>query len=983
MTDRLGPYRLLRVLGKGAFGVVYEARREGEERPVALKVLRDPESLGQDEVRRFRLEGLVAQRLDAAGLVSVYEMDQAEGQVYIAMELVEGETLKQRLKRGPLPAPEAARIVHQLALCMAEVHRAGVLHRDLKPANVLLDRAGRPRISDFGLARDRSLARSLTQTGELIGTPAYMAPEQARGRRDLDHRVDVYALGAIFFECLTARRVHTGHTLHQLVHQIAHREVEPPSQLVPGLPPACDAICARALAKDRGDRHMDCEALALDLEALLAPARRAGEGAGRPLALGLGALALAGLAGYGLSSALSDPAAAPAVSASTPAASATPSPSATPLDLDEELRRQLEKAAAATSIAELEQRVAAACAQARAAGRVEWVERAKLVQARALISKGHYDAARAYLERERDSWRGEASERAALLRVYAVMGQRSGWSQTTVELDRLCKQTSTRSVVGLTARAWLHLNLTSRWRTRSERDREKHLASCESFAREACALDPEFLSARLALAAALTRREDPAADEQWRRAYEQAPADSRVPWSEANAFRRGSNEREERARDRYLELTRGASSYVRARYLRSRGWERVRHGLAGAEEDLRESIARRPFEVRGHLGLAVLALRAGERERAKRELALAKALEPERGRRASDVEGRVRRDLPPQEARLLLRLVDEVRDESRWLEPLPPEHAQALREPLRLAIGGESFAKVERALAASKRSPDDRRAALLRARIAVSRDLYDLAEAALSDAAALGASEPALALLRADLASRRGRRREAARRYRALAQGEGLEARCAAAELALLEGKLERVRELSSALRVERPDLGRGHILYSFARCDADPVEALMSAASARARQGDLDARALIAQHLAHIFCIERRLRAWLPTEQLHLIPILSPSAHARLVITQTLLHLYQVERQPQALDQAEQALARGIQLEPTHPELYLVQGRIRLLRRAQAAEVLESWARFHELDPDRSLPPADRALFSRLFPAQVSALDQLFAPAR
>jgi len=978
VADRLGPYRLLRVLGKGAFGVVYEAQREGHERRVALKVLRDSETLGNDELRRFRLEGKIAQRLDAAGLVSVYEMDQAEGQVYIAMELVEGETLKERLKHGPLPVPEAARIVHQLALCMSEVHAAGVLHRDLKPANVLLDRGGRPRISDFGLAKDRSLARSLTQTGELIGTPAYMAPEQARGRRDLDHRVDVYALGAIFYECLTGRRVHTGHTIHQLVHQIAHEEVPPPSQLMPGIPAACDAICARALAKDRGDRHMNCEALALDLEALLAPERAERSGLARPLALGVGALLLAGLTGYGVSLSLS---AGPPTSSPGPAPSlsASPEPSHTPLDLEDDLRQQLDRAAAASSLAELEQRISAACAQALEAGRHEWVERAKLVQARTLVTKGHYREATAYLDREQGSLSGEARERAGLLRVYAIMGQRSGWSQTVVELDRLAKQTSAGSLVGLTARSWLHLNLASRWRSRNREEREQHLESAERFAREACRTDPDFLSACLALASVLTRREAAEAEAHWKRAYELGPQDSRVPWAEANAFRRGAEAREERARDRYLELTRGARSYVRARYLLSRGWERVRQGLAGAEEDLREVAEERPFELRAHLGLSVLAMRAGEPERAKREFALAAALGPERGRRALTITERIRQDLRPDDAARLLQLASKALDATSWLEPLPKEHGRALAEALTLTVTGANYEEVRAELAGSVREPDDLQATLLRADIAVGRDLYDLAQQFIAQAVELGAPAPRVALLQADLAARRGQRVEALRRYRDLAQGEGVEAQCAKAELALIEGDLRTTAKVAAALRVSRPDLGRGHILFSLASAAADPVAALMSAASARARQGDLDVRALIAQHLAHMMCLNLGLRAWVPSEQVSLIPSLSPSAHARVVVAQTVLQVFQIERRPDILRQAETILARGIELEPTYPDLYLLEGRIRMLSGGKPSEVLESWGRFHELDSGRSLPRPDRALFGKLFPAELPQLEQLF----
>ncbi|MCO5172095.1 MAG: serine/threonine protein kinase [Planctomycetes bacterium] len=278
----IGGYEVVAELGRGAFGVVYEVRRPGLERAFALKVLlragEDPELLA-----RFRLEAQVASKLHHPGVVGVFDAGQHGELPFLVMELCHGQTLRDRLRRGPLAPVDAARLVAEVARAVAFAHGHGVLHRDLKPANIIIDAStGRPRVTDFGLARDRSLARSMTRTGDVVGTPAYAAPEQLRGERGLDARVDVYALGVVLYECLTGERPFVGADVVSLAEQVLHGPLRPPRALTPGVPGALEEACLRALARERFQRTPTASALADELEAAVAssveaPAGRASE----------------------------------------------------------------------------------------------------------------------------------------------------------------------------------------------------------------------------------------------------------------------------------------------------------------------------------------------------------------------------------------------------------------------------------------------------------------------------------------------------------------------------------------------------------------------------------------------------------------------------------------------------------------------------------------------------------------------------------
>ena len=295
---QIGPYLLLSKLGQGGMGIVFRARHRESGREVALKGL----AVGGDDslLRRFTREAQAQAQVDDHPYVArIRESGSAAGYVYLAMDLLEGGDLGQRLRRGRLEQAEAASLVARLAQGVAHCHARGILHRDLKPGNVLFDDEGRPKLVDFGLARLEPGRSSLTKTGELLGTPAYMAPEQALGDPDqIDERSDVYALGAILYHCLTGERTFRGASTLEVLSQVVTEEPPAPSRLAP-VDPALEVICLRALAKDRAERYPSAAALAEALAEWEAGQAPPPARAGGAIALGgalLLALALAGAA---------------------------------------------------------------------------------------------------------------------------------------------------------------------------------------------------------------------------------------------------------------------------------------------------------------------------------------------------------------------------------------------------------------------------------------------------------------------------------------------------------------------------------------------------------------------------------------------------------------------------------------------------------------------------------------------------------------
>ena len=266
-----GDYELQKVLGEGGMGIVYKARQLSLNRPVALKMIKATRFASADELRRFQNEAEAVARLDHPNIVPIFEIGQFEDQHYFSMKLVGGESLDKRLKDYAADFKGAARLVATAASAILHAHQRGILHRDLKPANILLDSDGQPHVTDFGLAKRVEGDSELTRSGAILGTPAYMAREQASGRRgSVTTSTDVYGLGAILYALLTGRAPFGGTTVMDTLEQVRERPPESPRKLNPRVPRDLDVICLKCLEKDPRRRYASADALAEDLRRWLA-----------------------------------------------------------------------------------------------------------------------------------------------------------------------------------------------------------------------------------------------------------------------------------------------------------------------------------------------------------------------------------------------------------------------------------------------------------------------------------------------------------------------------------------------------------------------------------------------------------------------------------------------------------------------------------------------------------------------------------------
>jgi hypothetical protein len=264
-------YEVLEEIGRGGMGVVYKARQVGLNRLVALKVLLAGPHASLEHLARFRAEAEAVARVQHPNIVQIYEVGKHGELAFLALEFVPGGSLETRLNGQPLPAREAARLAEGIARGVHAAHQQGIAHRDLKPANVLLAEDGTPRVTDFGLAKRLDVDTGLTRSWAVMGTPSYMAPEQARGQsRDAGVPADVYSLGACLYEMLTGRPPFQGASGSETLLQVLSNDPVPVQRLVPGVPRDLETICHRCLRKDPVQRYANCQELGDDLRRWLA-----------------------------------------------------------------------------------------------------------------------------------------------------------------------------------------------------------------------------------------------------------------------------------------------------------------------------------------------------------------------------------------------------------------------------------------------------------------------------------------------------------------------------------------------------------------------------------------------------------------------------------------------------------------------------------------------------------------------------------------
>src|SRR5437868_14662050 len=270
MLGELGDYELLEEIGRGGQGVVFRARQKSLNRTVALKVI----SLGQwastAHLKRFRREAEAAASLDHPSIVPIYEVGEREGACYFSMKFVEGGQLDEVVKRAPISIRQAAELIAKVARTVHYAHEHGILHRDIKPGNILLDAKGEPHLTDFGLARLVESESSVTQTLDVLGTPSYMAPEQAVGNNTaVGNATDVYGIGAVLYQLLTGHPPFAGGATYETIRLLLDTEPRQPRLLNPKIDRDLSTICLKCLEKDPKQRYSSALALAEDLECWL------------------------------------------------------------------------------------------------------------------------------------------------------------------------------------------------------------------------------------------------------------------------------------------------------------------------------------------------------------------------------------------------------------------------------------------------------------------------------------------------------------------------------------------------------------------------------------------------------------------------------------------------------------------------------------------------------------------------------------------
>src|SRR6266487_3747842 len=267
MLGDFGDYELLEEIGRGGQGVVYRARQKSLNRTVALKVIGLGHWATEAHLKRFRREAEAAASLEQPGIVPIYEVGERDGSCYFSMKFIEGGQLDEIVRRDPMPIRQAAELIAKVAHTVHYAHEHGILHRDIKPGNILLDEKGEPHLTDFGLARLVESESTVTRTLEVLGTPSYMAPEQAVGNNAAIGSVtDVYGLGAVLYQLLTGQPPFAGGTTYETIRLLLNTEPRPPRLLNPKIDRDLSTICVKCLEKDPKRRYSSAVALAEDLE---------------------------------------------------------------------------------------------------------------------------------------------------------------------------------------------------------------------------------------------------------------------------------------------------------------------------------------------------------------------------------------------------------------------------------------------------------------------------------------------------------------------------------------------------------------------------------------------------------------------------------------------------------------------------------------------------------------------------------------------
>jgi tRNA A-37 threonylcarbamoyl transferase component Bud32/Tfp pilus assembly protein PilF len=253
--ETIGPYRIIEPIGQGGMATVFKAYHANLDRYVAFKVLHPAFKEDPNFLERFKREAQIVAKLEHPAIVPVYDYSDVNGQPFLVMKFIEGETLKARLKRGPIPLLEIVRILETVAQALTYAHERGILHRDIKPSNILLDKYGIPYITDFGLARIAQAGESTLSQDMMLGTPQYISPEQAQGMRDLGPATDIYSLGVLLYELVVGRVPFNADTPYAIVHDHIYKPLPMPTQINPEVPPEVERVLLRALAKNPQDRH--------------------------------------------------------------------------------------------------------------------------------------------------------------------------------------------------------------------------------------------------------------------------------------------------------------------------------------------------------------------------------------------------------------------------------------------------------------------------------------------------------------------------------------------------------------------------------------------------------------------------------------------------------------------------------------------------------------------------------------------------------